>query len=92
MESSQIGYYRVEKFGGNKHFAAKSREAILKYLGSPEDPMSRTSLFGYKLNTLEKITEAEARESQYFSAFAQRYGLCPPDGTWDLGMTGGPLD
>lgn len=99
MNPNQIQYYRVERTVGTSYFAAESREVVYKLLGNPENPMSHASLFGYRLNTLERITEEQAREAPYFKAFAketpefkalaQEYGLSAyelyVDGTWMLG-------
>lgn len=86
MELNQVEYYRVERLGGKEYIAAKSKEAVLKLIGNPKNPTSNASLFGYKLDTLEKITEEEARRAPYFKAFAaEKYKLCA-DGTWILGM------
>ena len=85
MEPNQIEYYRVERLGGEQYFAAKSREAVLGFVGSPQDPTSNASLFGYKLGTLERVAEEEVKKAPYFKAFAEKYELCT-DGTWVLGM------
>jgi len=85
MEPNQVEYYRVEKLGGEQYFAAKSREAVLEFIGSPEDSTSNASLFGYRLDTLERVAEEEARKTPYFKAFAEDFSLCA-DGTFVLGI------
>jgi hypothetical protein len=73
----KVEYYRIQWPAGQQHIAASSRDAVLRFLSSsfPDD-----------LNTLERITEEEAKKAAYFDAFARSYGLCP-DGTYLLGYS-----